>query len=90
MLMSGLAARKIDMTKLRCVLLALYAIIVLGLLGIAFTQTLGLPTWPGLFNSLGSEIIWTIVVLLATVISLELLVATYLHTLLFLGVQDAS
>ena len=67
--MSGLATRKIDMIKLRWVLLALYAIIVLGLLGTALTQTLGSPVWLGFFNVLGNEPVWTIVVLLATVVS---------------------
>ena len=57
------------MIKLRWVLLALYAIIVLGLLGTALTQTLGSPVWLGFFNVLGNEPVWTIVVLLATVVS---------------------
>ena len=60
---------KIDMIKLRWVLLALYAIIVLGLLGTALTQTLGSPVWLGFFIGLGNEPVWTIVVSLATVVS---------------------
>jgi hypothetical protein len=58
-----------DVIKLRWVLLALYGIIVLGLLGTALTQTLGSPVWLGFFNVLGNEPVWTIVVLLATVVS---------------------
>ena len=65
----GRPQMKIDMSKLRWVLLTLYAIIVLGLLGIAFTETLDLPMWLLLFNALESELAMTVVVLLATLIS---------------------
>jgi len=60
---------KIDMSKLRWILLALYAVIVLGLFGIAFTGALDLPVGLLLFNVLESEPILTTVVLLTTVIS---------------------
>ena len=60
---------KIDMTKLRWVLLALYVIIVLGLFGMPFTDALDYPDWLLAFELLGDDLILVIVVLLATVIS---------------------
>jgi hypothetical protein len=61
---------KIDMAKLRWVLLGLYTVIVLGLFGIAFTEVLDLPFWLWPFGEMcGGEPFWTIGVLLATVIS---------------------
>jgi len=61
---------KIDMAKLRWVLLALYALIVLGLLGVAYTEALELPPWLWPFAEVcGDELFWTIGVLMTTLIS---------------------
>ena len=61
---------KIDMTKLRWVLLGLYTVIVLGLFGIAYTEVLDLPLWLWPFAEVcGDELFWTIGVLMATLVS---------------------
>ncbi len=61
---------KVDMAILRWVLLALYAIIVLGLFGIAYTEVLDVPCWLWPFAAASEEGVLCIIgVLLATVIS---------------------
>jgi hypothetical protein len=61
---------KIDMTRLRWVLLTLYTLIVLGLFGIAYTEALDLPLWLWPFAEVcGDELFWTIGVLMTTLIS---------------------
>lgn len=60
---------KIDMTKLRWVLLAFYLIIVFGLFGTGLTGVLDLPVGLQFFDGLEGDPVLTIMVLLATVMS---------------------
>jgi hypothetical protein len=61
---------KMNVTRLRWVFLGLYTLIVLGLLGIAYTEVLDLPLWLWPFADVcGDELFWTIGVLAATLIS---------------------
>ena len=61
---------KIDMTKLRWILLGLYTVIVLGLFGIAYADVLDLPEWLWPFTEVcEDDLFWTIGVLMTTLIS---------------------